>query len=293
MHLPVLDHNYLGMALPSLHSSALNFADVPFCQVKQAQNSVKKFLVVPVQFISLYKEKYSECFVFLCFPAVTQQNNSPKQVPGMTLFLQLPTGFCTSSCFERRQQDPSSHGISGKDGMFTWITACSAISSSGGHSPALKSDIRADATELPNFPKFLQLLGPNKWCDKPIPVTWPTRGHWSCPGAQSSDVPASTEGWRRALLAAQCLWCFPLYCSTAEALQPQSFPAHKACSGCCRTLSSVFSVQQEGRLHGAVHVTAVSALLMGGEHLLVCGTNIQIYFPLAENQCIIHRDSLV
>lgn len=152
---------------------------------------------------------------------------------------------------------------------------------------------QADATELPNFPKFLQLLGPNKWCDKPIPVTWPTRGHWSCPGAQSSDVPASTEGWRRALLAAQCLWCFSLYCSTAEALQPQSFPAHKACSGCCRTLSSVFSVQQEGRLHGAVHVTAVSALLMGGEHRLVCGTNIQIYFPLAENQCIIHRDSLV
>lgn len=42
MHLPVLEHDYLGIALPSLHSSALNYADVPFCQVKQAQNCVKK-----------------------------------------------------------------------------------------------------------------------------------------------------------------------------------------------------------------------------------------------------------
>lgn len=106
MHLPLLEHKYLGKVLPSLHSSALNYADVPFCQVKQAQNCVKKTPVFPVRFISAYKEKYCQCFVFLCFLAVTQQNNSPKQVPGRPLCLQLPTGFCTNSCFKRRQQDP-------------------------------------------------------------------------------------------------------------------------------------------------------------------------------------------
>lgn len=89
VHLPVLEHDYLGIALPSLHSSALNYADIPFCQVKQAQNCVKKTPVFPVQFISVYKEKYWKYFVFLCLLAVTQQNSSPKQVPGMPLCISL------------------------------------------------------------------------------------------------------------------------------------------------------------------------------------------------------------
>lgn len=249
MHLPVLEHDYLGIALPSLHSSALHHADIPFCQVKQAQNCVKKPPVFPVQFISAYKEKYCKCSVFLCFLAVTHQNNSPKQVPGIPLCLELPTGLCPNSCFKRKQQDPLaqkcllSHALP-MPSVGKREFSCGSLHpepSAAGDGPVQHWTVIPEQLSL-NYP-----LSPNpynfwSWTNAlPSPPLSPGQ-LWSHPGAQSSAVPASSEGWRGALWAARWFGACP-WAEIQQRLCRHSSLGTQ--SSIRRTLSCVSPVQQE------------------------------------------------
>lgn len=110
------------------------------------------------------------------------------------------------------------HAVSGKEGIFVWITTSRAISSRGWPCAALNSDTRAAVTELPTVPKPLQLLELNKCPAKPTPVTWPALEPSWCP---ELSCPCLLRGMERSSVGSTMVWCLSLGWNTAEALQAQ------------------------------------------------------------------------
>lgn len=226
-----------------------------------------------------------------CLPLPSSSNSTEQhsKASAWNASLYLPTGSCTNSFFKRRQQDllvqkcllcpEPSHGISREEGMFTWITTHSAA---GDGSVQLWYQSRCHW--ITQFPQNPTTSGPEQmmWQAHPCQL-------------QHAWCPELNRGMEKSSAGSTML----------TVLLPVLKHSRKICRHRCLQHTNLAQAAGEhwaegqssgstGRQTGLCSSWQQRQLFWWGEHHLVCDTNIiQIYFPLAENQCIIHSDCLV